>query len=310
MKLVILIPAFNEESTVGKTILDIPRKIVGVDKVEILVIDDGSSDKTVDFALNAGADKIVSHKRNMGVGAAFMTGIRNAISMDADIVVTIDADSQTSASDIPALISPILDHQFDVVIGTRFLRNIPSDYPKIKLIGNRMFTRLISYVAGQKFTDTQTGFRAYSREAISNISVVSEFTYTQEVLLDLKFKGFRIGDTPITVNYYRKESKVVKSIFKYTCKSISIIIKSLVYHRPMMAFGLFGALLLGGGIMAKLITISKIIYITSGLSTGFIILGVVSFMFGIFANLVFKRQSFAEKDVRHHLNELSKHKQP
>lgn len=307
MKLVILMPAFNEEKTISQTILGIPKRIPGIDKVEILVINDGSSDKTVDMALNAGADKIVSHKTNMGVGAAFMTGIRNAISMNADIVVTVDADAQANTDEIPSLINPIISNQFDVVIGTRFLKNIPIGYPKIKLIGNRIFTNLVSFVTGKKFTDTQTGFRSYSKEAIADISVVSDFTYTQEVLIDLHFKGHRIGDVPITVQHYRKESKVTKSLFRYTFKSLSIIIRSIIFHRPMMAFGLFSLLLVSGGIIGKILTILQIVGVSAGLTTGFIILGVVSFMLGVFASIVFKRQSFSEKDLRHYVNEFKKY---
>ena len=308
MKLVILIPAYNEEKNIEKTVSDIPRGITGVDEVKILVVNDGSTDQTKNLADKSGADKIISHKRNLGVGAAFMTGIRNAISMNADIVVTVDGDSQANVNDIPGLIEPILNNQFDVVIGTRFLKNIPEGYPKIKLIGNRIFTNLVSLVAGQKFTDSQTGLRAYSKEAITNISVVNDFTYTQEVLLDLKFKGYRIGDIPITVNYYRKDSKVAKNIFKYTFKSLLIILRSMIYHRPMLSFGLFGLLLIGGGVLAKLLTTYvEGFYITAGLSTGLIILGVVSFMIGGFASVVFKRQSFTEKEIRHFLKEFKKY---
>jgi len=194
LKLVVIIPAFNEEKNIQKVILSVPRKINGINKVEILVVNDGSQDKTVDYAINGGADKIVSHKVNMGVGAAFMTGIRNSISMGADIVVTLDADSQFNSNQIPELIIPILNHQAEVVIGSRFLNNTPLDIPKIKLFGNRIFTKIISWAIGQKFTDTQTGFRAYSKDAILSITVVNEFTYTQEVLIDLKFKGYKIDD--------------------------------------------------------------------------------------------------------------------
>lgn len=307
MKLIILMPAFNEEKIISQTILEIPKKIPGIDELEVLVINDGSSDKTVDMALNAGATKIISHKTNMGVGAAFMTGIRNAISMNADIVVTVDADAQANTDEISSLINPIINNQFDVVIGTRFLKNIPKGYPKIKLIGNRIFTNLVSLVAGKKFTDTQTGFRAYSKEAIADISVVNDFTYTQEVLIDLHFKGHRIGDIPITVQHYRKESKVTKSLFKYTSRSLSIILRSVIFHRPMLAFGLFSLLLVSGGVIGKIITLSQIFGISAGLTTGFIVLGVVSFMLGILASIVFKRQSFSEKDLRHYVNEFKKY---
>ena len=295
-------PAFNEEANIEKTVQSIPRKILGIDTIEILVVDDGSIDRTVELALNAGASKIVSHKKNRGVGAAFMTGIRNAISMNADIVVTIDSDSQFDSNQISELVVPILNHQYDVVIGSRFLEKIPSNMPKIKIIGNRIFSKIISWLTGQKFTDSQTGFRAYSKEALLNISIVNDFTYTQEVLIDLKFKDMQIGEFPVGVSYdENRKSRVVKNVFQYSTKALSIIIKTLVYHRPIFAFGLFGFILIGGGILAKLLTISQIFQIRASLSTGFIILGAVSFMLGILASVVFKRQAFAEKDLRHYI---------
>jgi len=302
MKLVIVIPAYNEEANIEKSVLSIPRKINGIDKVEVLVVDDGSSDKTAELALNGGANKVVSHRRNIGVGAAFMTGVRNAILMNADVVVTIDADSQFSSKQIPELIVPILNHQLDVVIGSRFYSGVPKKIPRIKLLGNKIFSRLISWLTGQKFSDTQTGFRAYSKEALLQISVVNDFTYTQEVLIDLKFKGLQIGEVPVSVLYDEKrKSRVVKNIFGYSIRALSIIIRTLTYHRPILSFGILGTILCGGGIIAKLLTIFNLLFVSAGLSTGFIILGVVSFMMGIFANVVFKRQAFAEKDVRHYL---------
>ncbi|HXV38591.1 MAG TPA: glycosyltransferase family 2 protein [Nitrosopumilaceae archaeon] len=304
MKLVVLIPAFNEESNIGKAVLGIPRKIMGVDKVEVLVVDDGSRDKTAELAFNAGADKVVSHKRNKGVGAAFMTGIRNAISMNADVVVTVDADSQFDPNQIPELIVPILNHQSDVVIGSRFLTSVPENIPRIKMLGNRIFSKIVSWLTGQKFTDTQTGFRAYSREALLGVSIVNDFTYTQEVLIDLKFKGLQIGEIPVSVIYDEKrKSRVVKNVFNYSTRALSIIIRTLVYHKPIFAFGLFGAVLIGGGILAKILSIVQILEVNASLSTGFIILGVVSFMMGMFASVVFKRQAFAERDLRHYLDQ-------
>jgi len=304
MKLVVVIPAFNEEENIQKTVMSIPRKIMGISEVIIVVVDDGSTDKTSEFAMNAGADKVISHKKNLGVGAAFMTGVRNAISMDADIEVTIDADSQFDSKQIPELIVPILNSEFDVVIGSRFLNGPPKNIPKIKLLGNKLFTKIVSQCVGQKFTDTQTGFRAYSREALLNISVVNDFTYTQEVLIDLKFKNLRIGEIPINVTYNeQRKSRVVKSLFGYSSQALSIILKSFVFHRPIFAFSLLGLVLIGGGIFAKLITIAKILGISAGLSTGLIILGIVSFMMGLFANVVFKRQVFTEKDLKHYIKE-------
>ena len=303
MKLVVLIPAYNEQANITQTVMSIPRKIMGIKKVEVLVVNDGSTDNTIDCAMNGGADKIVSHKRNSGVGAAFMTGIRNAILMNADIVVTVDADSQFDPNEIPELVVPLMNHQADVVIGSRFLEKRAKNIPKIKLLGNKIFSKIVSITIGQKFTDTQTGLRAYSKEALLHISVVNDFTYTQEVLMDLKFKGMKIVEIPVNVTYDdKRKSRVVKNIFSYTAKALSIISRTLLYHRPIFSFGLIGFLFCGGGILAKILTISQVLIINTSLSTGFIILGAVSFMMGLFASIVFKRQAFAEKDLRHYLN--------
>ena len=299
----VLIPAYNEEENIAEAVMSIPRKIMRVEKVEVLVVNDGSTDKTIDYAMNGGADKIVSHKRNSGVGAAFMTGVRNAILMNADIVVTVDADSQFDSGQIPELIVPILNQQADVVIGSRFQNKKPANIPRIKFIGNNIFSKLVSWVVGQKFTDTQTGFRAYSKEALLNISVVNDFTYTQEVLIDLKFKRMRIVEVPVSVSYDdKRKSHVVKSIFGYSSRALSIIVRTLTFHRPVFSFGILGALLCGGGILAKLLTIAVILEVNTSLSTGFIILGAVSVMMGMFASVVFRRQAFAERDLRHYLD--------
>ena len=166
MKLVVFIPAYNEEKTIDKVILEIPRKISGFDKVEVLVINDGSKDKTVEVAMNAGADKVISHSTNMGIGATFMTGIRNCITMNADVAVIIDADQQFDSKDIPNLTIPILNNQLDVVLGSRWLDREVTGIPKRNLIGNKICTKMISMVTGQKFTDTQSGFVAYSKNVL------------------------------------------------------------------------------------------------------------------------------------------------
>lgn len=298
-----MIPAYNEEEKIEETIQSIPRKIVGIDEVRILVVNDGSQDKTVEMAMNGCTDKIVSHKKNSGVGSAFMTGVRNSIIMNADIMVTIDADSQFNSNQIPELIAPIMNNQADMVIGSRFQNGAPDKIPKIKFIGNKIFSKLVSGLLQQKFTDTQTGLRAYSQEALINISIVNEFTYTQEVLIDLKFKGLQIAEVPVSVKYDEKrKSRVVKSIFGYTVRALSIITRTLVYHRPMFSFFLLGLIFCGVGVLGKLFTISNLLSVNTSLTTGIIILGGMSFILGILASVVFKRQAFAEMELRHYVN--------
>lgn len=307
MKLVVFIPAYNEGKTIEKMILAIPKKISGFDKVEILVVNDGSKDNTAELALNAGATKIVSHKTNMGVGAAFMTGVRNCISMNADVAVKIDADMQFDPKNIPEMTIPILNNQLDVVVGSRFLNSKVENISKKKFIGNKIFTKIISSVTGQKFTDTQSGFISYSKEAISNLIVINDFTFVHEAILDLKFKGFRIGEVGVPVKYFNeRKSRVVKNVFNYSYKALSIIFRSLIYHRPIFTFGILGTLLIVGGIIAKIVTITKIFSggISAELSTGFIILGIVNFMLGLFATIVFKRQAYTERSIRYHYDEF------
>jgi len=305
MKLVVLIPAFNEERNIEKVIQNIPRKIMGIDEVKVLVVNDGSTDETIEMATSGGADRIISHDTNTGVGAAFMTGIRNAILMNADIAVAVDGDSQFDSTQIRKLIAPILNNQADVVIGSRFKNGRPKKMPKIKFFGNNVFTKIVSSLVQQKFTDTQTGFRAYSKKALLNISVVNDFTYTQEVLIDLKFKGMQITEVPVSVTYDdKRKSRVVKNIFGYSSKALAIIIRTLVFHRPLVSFFILGGLFCGGGILAKILTSLDLLSVTASLSTGLIILGGVSFMMGVFATVVFNRQLFAEKDLRHYIDNI------
>ena len=306
MKLVVIVPAYNEEKTIGELILGIPKKISGFDKIEVLVVNDGSQDKTVDYAMNAGADKIVSHPTNLGMGETFMTGIRNCIAMNADVAVIIDADLQFDPKDIPKLTVPIINNQLDVALGSRWLNQKVEGIPTRKLIGNKMFTKLISLLTGQKFTDTQSGYVAYSREALLNLTVVNEFNFSQEAILDLKFKGFRLGEVPVVVRYFdERKSRIVKSLFNYSSRVMSMIFKTLVYHKPILTFGALGSILIFGGIFAKVITITKIFGagVDSDLSTGFIILGIVNWTLGLFANVVFKRHAFTERSIRDYLKD-------
>jgi len=192
-----------------------------VDKV--VVINDFSSDETPLIAQYLGAT-VLNHSRNMGVGAAMQTGINYSKATKPDIVVTLDGDGQHRPEDIPRVIQPILSGEADLVLGSRFLRGTP-DMPMIKLFGNKLFVYLIRFLTGARLTDTQTGFRALNLKALANLDLRANYTYVQEMIIDLHAKGFRIVEVPITA-LPRKHgcSKVALNIFKYTIRALSIII--------------------------------------------------------------------------------------
>ncbi len=261
-KLVVMIPAYNEAGTIAEVIAAVPRKISGVEKVEVLVVDDGSTDATAETARRAGADKVISHNRNLGLGVAFRTGIENALRMGADMIVNIDADMQFNPADIPAVIAPVLSGRADVCTCSRFLdKALEPEMPWIKKFGNRLFTSLINMLTGQKFTDTQCGFRAYSREAMLRLSLFGRFTYTQEALLNLANKGFRIEEVACRVKGERKgKSRVVRHWYSYGIKALLIIIRAIRDYHPLKFFGGIGmALLLLGGISGLALLIRLLI---------------------------------------------------
>jgi len=246
-KLLILIPAFNEESVVADTIKSLPSSIGGVDIVEVLVIDDGSKDNTVPKASQAGA-KIISHSKNLGVGMALTSGIEYALNNKADILISIDADGQFSPEEIKQLISPIIKQEADFVSGNRFENGRPKNMSLIKYWGNKAMTRLINYLSDGDFKDVSCGFRAYNKEALLNLNLFGRYTYTQETFLDLRFKNLKIKQVPVSVEYFKnRKSKVAGSLLKYAWKSLNIIVRSIVYYKPLRFFGYSGIILLSIG---------------------------------------------------------------
>src|SRR3990167_8977901 len=254
MKLIVIIPAYNEELTIGSVIKSIPEVNGRISKTEVIVVNDGSKDKTKEIAEENGA-RVVSHSSNKGVGMAFRTGIEEALKRKADIIVNVDADGQFNPEDIPKLIEPILDDKADFVTATRFKDgHLIGNMPFVKKIGNKMFTSLTSFLVGQKFTDTQCGFRAYSREAALRLNLYGKFTYTQEVFLDLANKEMKIMEIPLYVKAKRDngESKVVKSVSKYVFQALTIIIRSIRDYKPLAFFGTIGMFVFGLGFFIDL----------------------------------------------------------
>ena len=242
MKLIIIIPAYNEGGTITEVIKNIPQSIEGVDSIEILVVDDGSIDQTVAKVKSETVAKIVSHGRNRGVGAAFRTGVEYALENRADILINIDADGQFDPLDIPKLVSPILNNEADFVTASRFVsKEFIPDMPKIKLWGNKKMAKLISWLTRNKFYDVSCGFRAFNKEALLNLNLFGQFTYTQETFLELSFKGLRIREIPVKVKYFpRRCSKVYQGVFHYAISALKIIFRTLRDYRPLKFFGSIG----------------------------------------------------------------------
>lgn len=253
MKLVVIIPAYNEEKTIKEVVKGIPRTIYGIDELEILVVDDGSKDNTALYASQEGA-KVFSHKRNKGLGQTFRDGIDEALRMGADIIVNIDADNQFDANDIPKLIEPIFDERADMVSGTRFKSpESISQIPFAKKWGNKAFTGLICLLTRRNFTDTQCGFRAYSREAALKLNLFGRFTYTQEVFLDLISKDLDVEEVSIRVRYYKeRKAKITKSLISYFLRAIVIVLRSFRDFKPLLFFGIPGVFIFGSGFILSL----------------------------------------------------------
>lgn len=250
-KLIIQIPAYNEEKTLPLTLADIPKQIEGVDEVEVLVIDDGSTDKTAQVAKECGAAHVLSLERNVGLAKAFMAGIRHCDVLGADIIVNTDADNQYNASYIKDLIQPILEKRADIVIGARPISKIKhfSGTKKFLQKLGSMVVRMFSFTDVQ---DAPSGFRALSRAAANNINIYDNFTYTLEMIIQSKVKGLKIVSVPIEVNKELRKSRLFKNHFQYTLRSMITIIRMFIVYRPFRFFAIIGGIIGSIGVVLGL----------------------------------------------------------
>lgn len=234
-KLIIQIPCYNEEATLGVTLSELPRQLPGIDTVEWLIINDGSVDKTVDVARACGVDHIVSFDHNRGLAKAFMAGLEAALKAGADIIVNTDADNQYCAADIPALIEPILLGQAEIVIGARPIRNIRHFSP-IKKVLQGLGSWVVRIASNTDVADAPSGFRAISRNAALQMNVFNQYTYTLETIIQAGQKGMAITSVPIRTNGYLRPSRLVKSIPSYIKRSILTIFLIFMTYRPLQFF--------------------------------------------------------------------------
>ncbi len=246
LKLVVQIPCFNEEKTLPATLAAIPRKIPGVGVVEIQVVDDGSSDATVEIAERLGVDHIVRHARNKGLASAFQAGIENALSVGADIIVNTDGDNQYDGSSIPDLIRPIVDRQADIVLGDR-KPGQNTEFSRSKRLLQRLGSRVVRNLAGVEVSDAVSGFRAYSRDAAMTINVMTPFSYTVETLIHAGQHGLTVASVPVRTNPVSRPSRLFRSNLQFIRKQIVTILRSCLMYRALSTFLALGLLLLGIG---------------------------------------------------------------
>jgi glycosyltransferase involved in cell wall biosynthesis len=248
MKLIIQIPCYNEEETLASLLKTLPKKITGFEKIEYLLIDDGSKDRSIEIAKSYNVHHIVSHLNNKGLAKTFMTGINECLKQNADVIVNIDADNQYDANCIVSLVNPILNNEAEIVIGERPINEM-KDFTYIKKRLQKIGSFVVRAMSRTKIPDTTSGFRAYSRNAAKQLNVFTDYTYTLETIIQAGQKNMSIISVDIKVNRVIRQSKLVKSMVQYIFKSILTIFRVYAIYKPLKFFLTIGSIIFLLGII-------------------------------------------------------------
>jgi glycosyltransferase involved in cell wall biosynthesis len=306
VKLIIQIPCFNEEASLPYTIADLPKHIDGIDKIEYLIIDDGSSDKTAAIARELGVRYIVRFSKNRGLARGFMAGLDACLRLGADIIVNTDADNQYSGRDIALLVKPILEGSSDIVIGARPINEI-SHFSKQKKLLQRFGSFVVRLISGaNNVDDAPSGFRAYSREAAMSMNVVNEYTYTLETIIQAGHNRLAISSVPIHTNPELRESRLFKSIWSYIRRSVIVMVRAYMMYKPLKFFTIMSlaSIFVGAAIVLRFL----ILYFTGGggghlqsliLAAVLILVGVQCGIAGLQADLIASNRKILE-DIQYH----------
>jgi len=246
MKLVIQIPCYNEERTLPGTLNDLPREIDGIDEIEVLIIDDGSTDKTVDVARAHGVEHVVQLGRNRGLANAFVQGLEASLAAGADIIVNTDADNQYCGEDIKRLVEPILERQADIVVGDRGVASLP-EFSPLKRRLQQLGSWVVQTVSGVSTPDATSGFRALTREAALRTLILSNYSYTLESLIQAGARRMAVVYVPIRVNPQTRKSRLMRNIPHYLVNSSVTILRAYTMYRPMRVFFFLGGLMIAAG---------------------------------------------------------------
>lgn len=317
MKLIVQIPCFNEELTLPQTIADIPRHIEGIDEIEILIIDDGSTDRTVEVARNLGISHIVRNKKNMGLARTFRRGLEACLRAGADIIVNTDGDNQYSGADIKKLVGPIIDGSADIVIGDRQTSKI-AHFSRGKKFMQWLGSGVVRKLAGVWVPDAVSGFRAFSREAAIRTNIVSPFSYTIETVIQAGKKDMAVTSVPVATNPKTRESRLFKSIPAFVQRQVSTIVRMYAMYQPLKVFFYIGTFLS----IAGLLPILRFLYfyaIGEGgghlqslvLGGVLLLMGFITYLAGLVADLIsFNRQLLEMTLEKVKRMELAKNDEP
>lgn len=310
MKLIIQIPCYNEAETLTVALNHLPKKIEGVDEIEVLIINDGSSDATVQVARDWGVNHIVSFKQNRGLARGFMAGIDACLHLGADIIVNTDADDQYCGADIERLVRPILDEKADIVIGERPI-DATEHFSKKKKAFQHIGSWVVRIASNSDIPDAPSGFRAYSREAALRLNVVNEYTYTLETIIQAGWNRTPMMSVPVRTNPDLRPSRLFNSMWRYMKRSASVILRAFAMYKPLRFFGIIGGVFFGLGVLLGIRFL--IIALATGSASGHIqslilcaallMIGVQILITGVQADLISDNRKLLE-DVQYRVRKM------
>ncbi len=299
MHVVIQIPCFNEAETLPAVLADLPRSLPGVARLEYLVIDDGSQDGTAQVAQDLGVNRIVSHSHNLGLAAAYQTGMTAALQAGADIIVNTDGDNQYPGDAIAALIQPVLNREADMVIADRQTQTI-AHFSFFKRLLQRVGSKVVQHASGLAIPDATSGFRAISREAALRLVILTRYTYTLESIIQAGKRNMKVVSVPIVVNPPLRPSRLLKSNWSFVKAGAANILRVYTRYEPLRTFSYLAAVPLLGGLALlaiywRLPTETGLPTVLPGLGVSLAFLGLLVFLFGLLADLTATNRMLLEE---------------